>query len=601
MDTIWLSCIWLTRICAALAVAAAVVLGIVSRRKKTPIQPFQILVAGVFASAFFLFFAVARAQQGHAIPTAVLLSIFYAMQMFMIGTDHSQILENLTSCPEYLQMECVVWTIVLYTVAASFTFLFLLSLFKNVTAAARYRFHFFRSVYGFSALNEKSLALAKDVHTKHPWAIIVFTNLDDKSEELVEKAKHLGAICFQKDILSFGFGFHCPGVPIKLFAIHEEMDKNAEQALALIRKYRRRDNTDLYVFSDSLSCELALNTADKGKLLVRRINEAQAMVDHQLWSHPESIFPEDLKEAEGEKQICALVVGLGKYGMEMFKALTWYTQMDGYRTKLHAFDSDKAAEDRFAAIAPELMSEAYNRKRVFGEAQYDITIHSGMQVQTQSFSEALKQLGDVTYVFVSLGSDALNVTTAIWLRMLFARWDMHPVIQAVVYHSEKNRALQGIQNHKDQSYDIDFVGSMESTYCEDVIFHTAMEQAAMGTHNAYTGLQDKAAQKQGRQAFWKYEYNYRSSLASAIHRKARVQCRIPGADKYQQDRTAEETACNARIEHCRWNAYMRAEGYVHRETRNDLAKTHPSLVCFDKLQEGEVPKDEAVSARTTVG
>ena len=47
-------------------------------------------------------------------------------------------------------------------------------------------------------------------------------------------------------------------------------------------------------------------------------------------------------------------------------------------------------------------------------------------------------------------------------------------------------------------------------------------------------------------------------------------------------------------EHRRWNAYMRTEGYVYNKTRDDIAKTHPSLIVFDDLSQAEKDKDTEV-------
>ena len=40
--------------------------------------------------------------------------------------------------------------------------------------------------------------------------------------------------------------------------------------------------------------------------------------------------------------------------------------------------------------------------------------------------------------------------------------------------------------------------------------------------------------------FWRFEYNFRSSVASAIHMRARVACGIAGAGKREEDLTPEE-------------------------------------------------------------
>ena len=44
-------------------------------------------------------------------------------------------------------------------------------------------------------------------------------------------------------------------------------------------------------------------------------------------------------------------------------------------------------------------------------------------------------------------------------------------------------------------------------------------------------------------------------------------------------------------EHKRWMAYMRTEGYVYGKVKDDVAKTHPSLVPTKELSEAEFEKD----------
>ena len=48
------------------------------------------------------------------------------------------------------------------------------------------------------------------------------------------------------------------------------------------------------------------------------------------------------------------------------------------------------------------------------------------------------------------------------------------------------------------------------------------------------------------------------------------------------------------LEHMRWNAYIRAEGYVFHDakTKSNVAKIHRCLVPFDKLPDSEREKDD---------
>jgi hypothetical protein len=54
----------------------------------------------------------------------------------------------------------------------------------------------------------------------------------------------------------------------------------------------------------------------------------------------------------------------------------------------------------------------------------------------------------------------------------------------------------------------------------------------------------------------------------------------------------------AEVEHVRWNAYMRAEGYRYSQDRNDLARVHNNLVPVSKLSIDEMKKDVSAEKGT---
>jgi hypothetical protein len=283
---------------------------------------------------------------------------------------------------------------------------------------------------------------------------------------------------------------------------------------------------------------------------------------------------------------------MGRHGTEMAKALAWFGQMDGYELQINAFDKDPLAEEKFVALVPELMSPDYNGVTVEGEAQYSIKIHSGYDVDTASFAEEIYKIKNASYVLVALGNDDVNISTAVKLRMYFERMQIHPIIQAIVYSSEQKRALTGVKNFKGQAYDVDFIGDMESSYIVDVIINSELEEDALQRHLKW-GVEDD---------FWNFEYNYRSSIASAIHMRAKIKCGIEFVGKKTEDLTQEERDKIEVLEHKRWNAYMRSEGYVfsgspEKSSRNDLAKMHHDLVDFASLTEEEKRKDSSVGTK----
>ena len=562
---------------------------------KRKLNLFSIFLAtGIFSSSFVMFLPIHISDGG--VLRAIFLSFFNSMQIFAGGCDFLTSHDGFAFCSEYLTMYFQIWGAILFVLGFGFTFSFVLSLFKNLFANIRYLLAYKKAVYIFSELNERSLVLAGDIKSKDPKAVIVFTDVFEENEEssfeMMEEAKNMRAICFKNDILVAEFKRHSSKCSLYFFTIGKNETENLNQTLKLIERYKERENTHMYLFSTNVESELLMSSVDKGKVKVRRINEVRSLVNSLLYERGEIIFNSATDGSNGRKTVSAIVVGMGQHGTEMLKALAWFGQMDGYDLVINAFDKDHLAEDKFVALAPELMSPAYNGVYVDGEAQYKIKIHSGIDVSTAKFADEIKKISNASYVFVALGNDDINVKTAVELRTYFERMKIKPIIQAVVYNSQQKQSLQGIKNFKGQEYRIDFIGDIESSYAFDVIIDSALEDDALQRHLKW-GEEEE---------FWDYEYNYRSSIASAIHMRARVKCGISGAGKRTEDLTREEKEGIESLEHRRWNAYMRAEGYIfsgskEKSSRNDLGKMHHDLVDFASLTEEEKRKDSDIGAQ----
>ena len=595
----WFTCLVLSIGC--LCLFALVSLGVNSTKwgHNKKFSLLKALFAGVFLSALIMFIPIHReAADGsfRGIWRVLWLSVFNAMQIFGLGCEFGVVTDGMATCPEELYLPYTAWVATLFVLAPVFTFSFVLSLFKNLSAYVKYLRCFFRDVYVFSELNEKSLILAEDIKNQNKRATVVFADVYENDEEQnceqIEAARQLGAICFKKDVLVINFKAHSAKKQVSFFAIGNDETENLNQAIKLIETYKARPNTRLHVFSTKTEGEILLSALDKGELKVRRINEVQSLVNHLLYEQGQAVFKTDRVLPDGSKLISAVVVGMGRHGTEMVKALTWFGQMDGYTLNIDAFDRDPLAEERFTKLAPELMSPAYNGVRIAGEAQYKINIHSGVDVTTASFARAIAKLNEATFVVVALGNDDVNINTAVDLRMYFERMRIHPQIFAIVYNSQQKKALEGLRNYRGQAYDINFIGDMESSYSADVIIDSALENDALQRHLKW-GQEEE---------FWTYEYNYRSSMASAIHMQARIRCGVAGADKAEGELTEAERDAIEILEHRRWNAYMRAEGYVFsgskdKKSRNDLAKMHHDLVDFSALSEEEKRKDSSVGTK----
>lgn len=595
----WKICFAIALLVIIAGVGKSVSLGRYGIRRNRILHSFHVLFGSVFVSAAVLFFPIYGeifAGEPFWPLKMLLLSIHNTIRLFIVDGEFTIITDYIDISEGWIFTAYTVLASVIFVLAPMLTFGVVLSFFKNLSAYRRYLFCYFHDMYIFSELNEKSLALAGSIYRNDRRRRIVFTDVfednDEESYELVERARELDAICFKKDIQVVDFRFHSKKKALYFFTIGEDESENINQSLKLIPAFRDREHTHLYVFSTRADSELLLTSVDKGAVRVRRINDVRCLINRLLYDKGAEIFEGAVGAGDGIRDIAAVIVGMGQHGTAMVKALSWFCQMDGYRINIDVFDREELAEERFQAQCPELMSGEYNGVDIPGEAQYRIRIHAGIEVETKRFADEIRKLEQATYVFVALGTDEANIREAAYLRMLFEQKRVKPVIQAVVYNSDEREALTGITNYQGQPYDIDFIGDLATGYSEKVIMDSELEAEALQRHLKW-GEEEE---------FWKYEYNYRSSIASAIHMKAREWCGIPGAGKKEEDLTGEERHIIEMLEHRRWNAYMRSEGYIYsgspdKGSRNDLGKMHHDLVCYSSLREEEKRKDSRVGTR----
>ena len=329
-------------------------------------------------------------------------------------------------------------------------------------------------------------------------------------------------------------------------------------------------------------CKLSVSLVEEEGKLAQK-TERERLTVRNIFESAVTVKNEDGSE---KKVISAVVIGMGLHGTEMLKGLVWYGQMDGYELHINAFDRDPGARSRFAAQCPELMDPAYNGNPD-SEDCYHIDIHTA-DIDSEEFVEKLKSLPTLTYVAVCLGDDEKNLEMAVRMRSLCKKMGAYPFIQAIRYNLGENEDFSQARNYKGQTYDIDLIGDMKSLYSVSAIIRTKYEHEALSRHMKWGG----------EKSFWEFEYNYNSSIASAIHSKAKKKLDIPGTEvdsetrKVKYEKNFDVIDRLRRLEHRRWNAYMRTEGYSFGKKRDDLAKLHHCLVPFDELDEYERTKDD---------
>ena len=656
-------------------------MGIRYRRKRI-LTPFRVIFGGVFLSAVSLFLPVyfnyfSDFEGIDKVGKTIAASIQHSFRLFALDGEYvgfmDDILKPIAALTELdlLNFYTALCTM-LYLIAPILTFTFLLSFFKNAFAHVRYRcVPFWKTTHVFSELNDKTLALAKSIMEKDDksfksfrtikkfflGSIIVFTDVieenDESSYELLEEAKELGAILFRKDLDSVKLIRFNRHRKIKIYLISENESEKIRHATTVMTQYDFPE-VELYVFSENIQSRLVLGVKNIKEMKVVRVNDIQNLIYHNLDTYGQRLFDNAKAQnrTDADSVISAIVVGFGRYGHELVKALSWFCQYPGFELLVDIFDSNPGAEDSFRTVCPEMMKRS--DKKVCGEANYTFNFHSGIDINSSEFQRQFNKIKNPTYIFVCLGNDSDNIGAAINIRTLCEKRGISPDIETVVYDSNieqlmgckwapdvnpeisgeaRETALAakaavdadcgGVTNHKNQRYKIHIIGSLDSFYSCDTVIESRWEKEGEEVNRRYyyenvlnkncdekpkNGTSKKVLSEEKKKAdamlaevdrqFWQYEYNYGSSVTKAIHERLKKKLHatdygmvLPYINKPRCEWTDEEKLAYSELEHPRWNAYMRSEGYSYGEKRNDLAKLHNNLVPTEELDKETRIKD----------
>lgn len=175
---------------------------------------------------------------------------------------------------------------------------------------------------------------------------------------------------------------------------------------------------------------------------------------------------------------------------------------------------------------------------------------------------------------------------------------------------KKQQPSNGLCCPRGIPYHIGFKGSFKEQYAYDTITRRTLEAEALQYHLHWSGTDAK--RKEDKRMYEQYEYFRRSSMAQAIHKamitdvlqlKCEKRSGVPaGVENPDKSNCPCKNCTRIReIEHMRWNAYMRTEGYCAPKTGSDYkvklerAKLHVNLLAFRELNTEEENKDSTVA------
>lgn len=626
--------------------AVSVPLAAIARARSGNAPGIVKMIVGVFMAIFLICLPINLLSPDNCgiadIPRILLVTVHEVIQIFVANIDTSYIYEAVSELDsKILRISYSTVGTLLFVLAPMLTFGAVLSFFRNFFDDVGYVLCRRKPLFIFSELNERSLTLAKNIYEKHlrdkVQPMIVFTGVMPEGEDKMSGAKDIHAVLLGKDIVQLDFA--AKKKDTEIFLIGDDESENVRKAAIITDRLNsngKKLNVRVFVFAckessryvlDSLRYENLLNmqtlTPNGDNLFkIRRVDTIKQLA----WNNVPDMR---IMERADDGVISIMIVGMGQQGMEFFKMLMWFCQIDGIKLEINLVDKahkdeNGGIESRIARQCPEIIEK--------NGAEYDIEIFDGIDPDTDSFEKLLFGGGEKTerlkrtdIIIVSMGDDDLDIETSVYLRQLFDKCSgvgmtdndtdrtleqERPDIYSIVYDSKKSGIVSGAEkaeyliNHKEQKYHIRFIGSIDEQFSYDNIFNAEKEAAAFKCHAEWSGAESDVTDKirEKRLLFDRFEFYRLSSLASVLHQEFlnssgvndRLKCLTSGNDG---EKECENCYKRRKMEHERWEAYMRTEGFTYRKERFDRAKLHNDLTEFDRLSKDEQEKDALMIGR----
>ena len=517
----------------------------------------------VFFLPFYYNFFMATEGEVSVIKT-VLLSAHHAIRLFVVDVNYSEI-QSFAQGFGAVGTAYSFFGIVLFLIAPILTFSFVLS-FAQDFSLIYYKYLCINKHFCiFTEFNPNTYALAAEVRNRFPRANIIFIEINKEYKDELSNVKYMlkdiRAHLLPNDAQQILKIINMPKRNTEFFALSEDEGENFNWLIALSSGETKNGTRKIYVKLENENKLIGNITLPKNTE-VHKVEHFYTLCMRTLEILGTRLFENTETNQKGEKTISALVVGLGRYGTEMVKNLSWFTQLEGYTTEIHAFDKDPLSKENFEHLCPGFF---FNNG---ADNHCDIIIHPGSHIEASSFDKEILKLKNTGYVFIALGDDNLNITAAYELRAIFARMDRYPIIQTVLRDSNAGNLLVKSRNHRGEAYNIEVVGSYAELYSYDYITDGEKRKAVLADFSKW--ISDESAKELMQQ-----EEQYKNGKAGILHKKLLNQFNLYEGEDYQ------------RSVHRQWVNFMLSEGYQYGTKRSNIAKTHHCLIPYDLLPEAD--------------
>ena len=611
------------------------------------------LILGTFGALCLILYPIVYSQyrelyENTSLCGIVVVSVLQCFQNSLRTFILDGAWSDLFSIQKDIPMYYTVYGLLLSVFAPFLTFATGLTYFKSVRARIRFRIMKSRRrpLYIMSELNLSTLLLAEDIkNNKNKAANIVFTDVypaeDEENFELCEQAIKLGCVLLRTDITKL----ELPGrkSETEYFLLGHDEAENVFQTLCLINKNKNEKKVKIIAQVNRDSNKIAIDSAERkidssetetydallnriysGDILRVRIFDKEEMM---AFSEIPKMGLFDLNPTGSVKVISVLLLGNGKRATVLLKMLLWYCQMDGYQLEINVVDtSEKGSyiQEALREDCPSIIQ--YNDRHIEGDCEYSIRFIRkedlfGLlegEYKSDGKEELTDRLRATTAAICADEDDDENLTMSIKIRTRLSR--LQPFGYAKVYAVYENdrkavdnqKAITNIRTYKEQPYEVSLIGGRQQLYTYDKLFNEKNELDALKYHVRWIDVQKESnsktrsedayinnasSKKECLKQYELHDYYRKSSQAKALHKRE-----VDKQDQYRckhfspDDKRTWFCDCDGcmrrrAVEHKRWNAYMRIQGYQYGEGHDSIAKTHKDLIPFSELGEDEQYKD----------
>lgn len=559
----------------------------------------------------------------------VFLAFYSSARLFILGNDMIEIKGIFENGQNHILLFLL--SLLLATVAFIFIAIFLNLVARHLFA----RFEIWINTrtdcnYIFLGINNAALAMATDLLKQKPKKLVIFVQNSKKHEDqlLFHKASKHGAVVISKDSFfdklsikneEFLVNIHEDSATeneisfyennflkvhklldcmekreTHLFILSENEERNTFAAQSIIQELEARKSTkevfvkiyirtilQTYLEEQFFNC----NVNDNRRIQVRFVNDSSIAAQQLVLNYPPVKFVDpDTSLGKARKDFTPLIIGFGQVGQACFRKLIEMGQFVDKEFRATVVDQNMSKiKGRFCFNYPGLT----NYKIRYEEVQFG---HPDFYELIANNTEKLM------YVVVSLGSDNLNMQTALEISSYAKRNDL--AFKIFIHLIDRENFSHLLKKEQDLVY----FGDYDEIFCEESVIRRELENEAIRNHNNYINHSDPDRKVKPWVEIGKMKQI--SNISAMEHQPTKLMllgmteaeiAKFKNEEEFVHKIGNDRLMNLAKAEHLRWNANYFVHGWntwsldkvTGKSTSDEVRKLHACLVDWETLDQVE--------------